>query len=173
MGDAAAGMVERGGVEAELPCFECLYDLRGAPEDGVCPECGAPVALSRRADRWDRVSAGHRRCVRIGTALMAGDYVVLIGGLVVRSLFEDVEDWATAAVLPRLPGRPLRGMSKWAVMLLLAGWGTTLASLGHFGQSEEVARVALTVLFFAGGTFTMVYACMACWALGVRRGGHS
>jgi len=29
-------------------CFRCDYDLQGLPEAGNCPECGLPVALSRR-----------------------------------------------------------------------------------------------------------------------------
>src|SRR5687768_567204 len=35
-------------ASVDLPCHLCGYDLRVHPQDGVCPECGASVAESRR-----------------------------------------------------------------------------------------------------------------------------
>ena len=33
-----------------LACVGCGYDLRELSEDGVCPECGTPIARSRAGE---------------------------------------------------------------------------------------------------------------------------
>jgi hypothetical protein len=35
-------------ISTDLPCHRCGYDLRAHPHDGICPECEASVAESRR-----------------------------------------------------------------------------------------------------------------------------
>ncbi|HTW95878.1 MAG TPA: hypothetical protein VMD30_13830 [Tepidisphaeraceae bacterium] len=37
-------------VTGDTPCRRCQYNLRTLAVDGVCPECGTPVALSVRGD---------------------------------------------------------------------------------------------------------------------------
>ena len=40
------------------PCFQCGYDLRGTPVDGVCPECGLAAMVSQ--ERWNKRPAQNR-----------------------------------------------------------------------------------------------------------------
>jgi Zn-finger nucleic acid-binding protein len=35
-----------GEIRDQTPCRECGYDLRGLTPDGLCPECGKPIALT-------------------------------------------------------------------------------------------------------------------------------
>lgn len=78
-------------VDGELPCFRCLYDLRGQPADGRCPECGEPLAASTRGDRWDRADARWRRGVRRGLVWTAGEYGVVLAGAAGQLWWSD--DW--------------------------------------------------------------------------------
>jgi hypothetical protein len=41
-------------ARGEVPCWRCGYCLKGLSEDGNCPECGLPDALSVSLARWDR-----------------------------------------------------------------------------------------------------------------------
>jgi hypothetical protein len=58
-------------LQEDLPCIHCRYNLRGLSEDGICPECGNPVAPSvekyrRTADPLDQVDP--RWVARMGGA---------------------------------------------------------------------------------------------------------
>ena len=35
-------------LASDLACRKCGYHLRGLPTNGMCPECGTPVAISLR-----------------------------------------------------------------------------------------------------------------------------
>ena len=35
-------------LQHDVPCLRCAYDLRGLRGDGLCPECGTPIAQSVR-----------------------------------------------------------------------------------------------------------------------------
>lgn len=37
-------------IQSNLPCVRCVYNLRGLSAGGTCPECGAPISESLRAD---------------------------------------------------------------------------------------------------------------------------
>jgi len=43
-----------------LACLDCRYDLRGAPAEGVCPECGRPYSLDATALSWRAQFNRHR-----------------------------------------------------------------------------------------------------------------
>jgi len=46
---APAAPIVDGAIQADVPCLDCDYNLRGLPPDGRCPECGGSVgeALER------------------------------------------------------------------------------------------------------------------------------
>ena len=39
-------------VDVDVPCIECGYNLRTAPIDGTCPECGCSVGPSLEFRAW-------------------------------------------------------------------------------------------------------------------------
>lgn len=70
-------MAHTGPTSEDLPCHGCGYDLRAHPEDGICPECGASVAESRRRatvplrPAWRDSDPRWRRRVLAGVWLLA------------------------------------------------------------------------------------------------------
>ena len=78
--------VEAGNL-ATMPCRQCGYDLRGLPQDGRCPECGADarpsataaavqaagdsVPLSLANQRWVRTVARGAASITVAGAVLA------------------------------------------------------------------------------------------------------
>lgn len=63
-------------TDATIHCHLCAYDLRVTPRDGVCPECGTPVAEAVAASMPLRIAAPRAsRLAAVGCAVM------LLGGL--------------------------------------------------------------------------------------------
>src|SRR4051812_8231571 len=77
----------------ERTCFECSYDLREQPADGLCPECGTPVSASVREDRWDQADHRWRRRVRRGVLWSIGQELALFFG-VLLAMWPRAVDWA-------------------------------------------------------------------------------
>src|SRR5687768_7166083 len=81
----------------ELPCHRCGYDLRAQPPDGVCPECEASVAESRRWAAIPRRPAWRDSDPRWRRRVLAGAWVLVLLPLM------DVltaSGWASSAPVP-------------------------------------------------------------------------
>ncbi|MFM9957967.1 MAG: hypothetical protein ACKVZJ_07810 [Phycisphaerales bacterium] len=53
-------------ISVSRPCISCLYDLKGLPIQGVCPECGTSVALSLRGNMLARSSWAYLATLQSG-----------------------------------------------------------------------------------------------------------
>lgn len=62
----------------DMCCVTCAYSLRGLPEDGVCPECRTPIAVSMANEAfWSSDPEWVTRLSR-GAALLWASFVVII-----------------------------------------------------------------------------------------------
>jgi hypothetical protein len=117
--EAAAGAVV-GVVGEHRLCLRCGYDLIGLRVDGVCPECGTPVARSLLGDMLRFSSGEYLRTMHQGVFLILAsivlDLVMIIGGVAVGLVL-------TAARMGR-PGTAVSGVG----MVDLAGSGLSLVS---------------------------------------------
>ena len=87
--------------DAALPCHRCGYDLRATPAEGVCPECGEPVAESRRLHAVPRRPIWRDSDPRWRRRMVAGAWVLVLVPLVeaLRRL-----GLAERVPVPTLPG---------------------------------------------------------------------
>ena len=86
-----------GQTSSDLPCHLCGYDLRAHPQDGRCPECGAPVAESRRVAAIPRRPAWRDSDPRWRRRMLAGTWVLVLLPLMdALQMFE----WASSAPVP-------------------------------------------------------------------------
>lgn len=148
--------VEPAVVDGELSCVECLYDLRGQPMEGVCPECGTAVAASFDDRRLDRADAMWVAKVRWGVALAGGEYVAPVVTYAVVSILPGMAKDLVAdltvgsiglcAVLgawlmtAHEPGTP--GVGVLARVTRVAGMVATVAILGFMMMIVWHARVS-------------------------------
>jgi hypothetical protein len=87
-------------IDFDLSCRACRYVLRGVVFDGVCPECGAPVASSLRDDLILFAPARVRRRLRAGAWVLLGAIGVALAVAMIHG--------ATLAIwgLGRIPSPP-------------------------------------------------------------------
>ena len=78
---------EDGRVAGDLSCLQCAYNLRTLRVRGVCPECGAPVALSARDDRLCQAAPKWVRGLARGATMILVGVLAPIGGLLVGEVF--------------------------------------------------------------------------------------
>ena len=94
---------DTGEMSVGLPCHVCDYDVRAQPRDGQCPECGAPVAESRRVaavplrPAWRDSDPRWRRRVLAGIWILA--LLPLMGVL-------DAFKWSSRIPVPRVLDLP-------------------------------------------------------------------
>jgi hypothetical protein len=84
-------------ISAELLCHRCEYDLRAHPPDGRCPECGEPVAESRRIAAIPRRPAWQDSDPRWRRRMLAGVWVLVLLPLV--EVFKAL-GWASSVPAP-------------------------------------------------------------------------
>src|SRR4051794_7744736 len=65
-------------LPVEPPCHRCGYDLRGQASDGACPECGEPVAESRRVAATPRRPAWRESDPRWRRRVLAGVWILVL-----------------------------------------------------------------------------------------------
>lgn len=71
-------------VDADRPCLRCGYNLRNLAVEGVCPECGAPVARSLRGNLLEFSDRAYVADLRRGCTLVEIGLVAdMLGGLAV------------------------------------------------------------------------------------------
>src|SRR3954470_4772505 len=88
---------------AEVPCHDCGYDLRAHPPDGICPECRASVAESRRLAAIPRRPAWRHSDPRWRRRVTAGLWVLVLLPLVDMLL---LSGWTARVHVPSLLGFP-------------------------------------------------------------------
>ena len=105
----------------DIPCLRCGYNLRGLSEDGVCPECGAPVARSLVGDLLVYSSPDYKASLHRGVALILMAIIAEIL-LVVASVGVAVTaGMGVAGSMGALPAL-LQVASLAASIALVAGW---------------------------------------------------
>lgn len=127
-----------GSAAPRVRCLHCGYDLRmhpGATGDpvGDCPECGCPVAVSRRLDPLARADARYRRALTAGLSWLTVAVIAALPTLLPGLLVAVIAAWRLTGVEPgrfeptrdRLP----RLFARWAVTLGVLG----LTGLAGFG----------------------------------------
>lgn len=83
----------------DLPCHRCGYDLRAHAADGKCPECGEPVAESRRIARIPRRPPWRDSDPRWRRRMLAGVWILaMLPVLDVMLVF----GWTSAVRVPSL-----------------------------------------------------------------------
>lgn len=74
---------DRGFIAAHAPCVKCDYELLGLKPDGVCPECGTPVASSTSGPLLRCVPPDQFLRLRIGLPLALLGFLLLALGPVI------------------------------------------------------------------------------------------
>jgi hypothetical protein len=65
-------------LPASIPCSRCGYDVRAQPADGICPECAASVAESRRLAPIPRRPAWRDSDPRWRRRMLGGAWVLVL-----------------------------------------------------------------------------------------------
>lgn len=119
-------------IDTDLPCRNCDYNLRGLQSDRVCPECGTPIRMQRRAEHrlLSDAPLSEIKQLRLGLwmamaclvatpivmfvstvmALRSGSSAVIDGALILLALSWAAAVWLMTPVL-RTPDAVQRGFS--------------------------------------------------------------
>lgn len=142
-------------AKIERPCVICGYDLTGLPEEGSCPECGAP-ALQRDGAIFRAASADHLERMERGSALALIAAMLRLGlgaawaaaGLLLPSKL--VEHFSPATVLHAMADLTVAGLITIAWWTLTAQplWSTHDRMLTHrrFLRRAIVALLLVSML---------------------------
>lgn len=80
-------------------CHACEYDLRTQPAEGVCPECGAAVAESKRLAAIPRRPAWRDSDPRWRRRMLAGAWILVLAPLMAAL---QTFGWASSVPVPTL-----------------------------------------------------------------------
>ncbi|MCA9283756.1 MAG: hypothetical protein KDA22_00975 [Phycisphaerales bacterium] len=129
---------------AGLACSGCGYELAHTATDGVCPECGQSVRISRDMAEHPVLHPRWRRGFAIGAWLFAG---AAFGLLVVRL----VSWWAARTTAPMGKAMVTVGLVRAGLLLALLAGAWTLARPIHRGdRPRDTLSVVVHVAVLAG-----------------------
>ncbi len=160
------------GIENDLSCMICGYNLRALPPAGLCPECGTDIARSTQGDLLKFADRNWVGSVYRGTCLLTiagGLFVIcvlamIVFPLILLSVFDSSIAVATFVIV-------LRVCSIAAIVLMILGvWLVTKqeprVSLTEQGASNRrVARAAVGFLF---GFYGLIFASSGHWHTAAR-----
>ncbi|MFW6033361.1 MAG: hypothetical protein ACOCTI_08315, partial [Phycisphaeraceae bacterium] len=137
------------GLEADLHCLNCGYNLRGLDAAGLCPECGEPVADTLRGDwlidaapAWTSGLASGMGLLLVAFALWLGMFGAFTGGVDVGSVV-----WPAGTLLASL----VAGVGYWLLTAREPGGrerpGMTLRQLARVLLMSHVALSLLAAAF--------------------------
>ncbi len=123
-------------VQSNCPCARCAYNLRGLSPAGVCPECGAPVAISLEGRLLRFADRRYVRTVDLGLTILLCAiwlYVLLLVVSIVLGLFirarqsQELAEEASRAIM-LLP----------TIAFVLGYWKFTTPDIGTFDSERAV-----------------------------------
>ena len=127
-------------IASDIRCLQCQYNLRGLTEDGLCPECGHPIATSlllytpqiqEQYRKWlTRIRSG---ALRLCIASAVGGAIPILG------TFKNGRDMATVI------GLPCAGA---AIFLLYSGT-IRLSAAEPVGQPLGLGKICRGAMIFA------------------------
>ncbi|HTW95877.1 MAG TPA: hypothetical protein VMD30_13825 [Tepidisphaeraceae bacterium] len=160
-------------VAGDTPCRKCQYNLRSLALDGLCPECGTPVAMSIRGGDLLCYADPHwvERLAR-GTWLLLASILIGIGLGIVRGIVGVLTN--TGEQMPAI--WPVVSTAVGAVNLLGIFFATTRDPSGQgedqYGAARKLARTMLPIVVMGGCVelifdMKMTIPSMA-WVIGLR-----
>lgn len=129
------------GVEADVPCIACGYNVRGLPVDGRCPECGHEVPPSVAAHRAGGLTSEQARRAYGVSRMGVAAIIVMLGA----GTFSG--DWDGQAS----PAPLALGLLSWVLASLIA------FRLPVVQGSESLRRAAIGFSIAAGAMPTLFF----------------
>lgn len=154
------------GVPNGVTCLACGYDLHGLDPVGDCPECGAPIAFSMRADLYRFTDVDRLRRMAFGATLVGVSILLAAPAAFALRVLDELFHSA------RMTGTiSSAGAIVWVIAHALGWWmmserepvGVNADTLGAGGVRGERARVWLreAVAFFVLATLGAISADLA------------